>query len=276
LNSDVNEAIEEGAVSTLIAMSLEGRIKNQASDEFIEPQLFPPKYTNIKPPSCVDSIYNEIDEALWYEVVVVTKGGAAGKGPEPPEPQAISVDGESEYSTNEEADAAEVEGKTKMAFAKQQVPQSLKESYLLTDSDFMVRTEDDPLPGDDHSEVTADDDSDVGEHRSGNLEDGGGSITPGLLSGSSPLPPLDSPAGSFSGAGRKSFSTAAGSSAPNSRSGKNRSGSPGTSPQQSSVKKKIKKDRGGGASAATTHVQHQQQDNAPSMSEQAAKLGLYA
>lgn len=32
--------------------------------------------------------------------------------------------------------AGETEGKTKMAFAKMQTPQSLRESYLLTDADF--------------------------------------------------------------------------------------------------------------------------------------------
>lgn len=39
LNSDLNEAIEEGAVATLIAMSLEGKLKNQASDEYIQPHV---------------------------------------------------------------------------------------------------------------------------------------------------------------------------------------------------------------------------------------------
>ena len=32
--------------------------------------------------------------------------------------------------------AGDTEGKTKMAFAKMQTPQSLRESYLLTDADF--------------------------------------------------------------------------------------------------------------------------------------------
>jgi hypothetical protein len=41
LNSDANEAIEEGAVATLIAMSLEGKLKNQASDEYIQPIVVP-------------------------------------------------------------------------------------------------------------------------------------------------------------------------------------------------------------------------------------------
>ena len=32
--------------------------------------------------------------------------------------------------------AGEVEGKTKMAFAKMQTPQSLRDTYMLTDADF--------------------------------------------------------------------------------------------------------------------------------------------
>jgi hypothetical protein len=74
--------------------------------------------------------------------VKVTNGGAAGKGPEPPEPPAMSVDGSSEYpNMAEELDAGEIEGKTKMAFAKMQVPQSVKDSHLLSDTDFMLNAD---------------------------------------------------------------------------------------------------------------------------------------
>jgi hypothetical protein len=54
----------------------------------------------------------------------------------------MSIDGSSEYpSMAEELDAGEIEGKTKMAFAKMQVPQNVKESHLLSDTDFMLNVD---------------------------------------------------------------------------------------------------------------------------------------
>lgn len=75
----------------------------------------------------------------WYARIAVTKGGAAGKGPDPPEPPPMSTDGSAQYpNMMEELDGGEVEGKTRMAFAKMQIPSNLKDSYLLTDADFMI------------------------------------------------------------------------------------------------------------------------------------------
>lgn len=42
----------------------------------------------------------------------------------------------------EEVDSGEVEGKTKMAFAKMQIPPNLKSSYLLNDADFVLKNDD--------------------------------------------------------------------------------------------------------------------------------------
>lgn len=36
-------------------------------------------------------------DSLWFQHIVVSKGGAAGKGPEPPEPPSMTVDGSQEY-----------------------------------------------------------------------------------------------------------------------------------------------------------------------------------
>lgn len=141
-NSDLNEAIEEGAVASLIAMSLEGKLKNQSSDEFLHPDVIPQKDRNIAAPACAAEISQNPTEAQWFEKVKVTNGGAAGKGPDPPEPPATSIDGSSEYpNMAEELDAGEIEGKTKMAFAKMQVPQGVKESHLLSDTDFMLNAD---------------------------------------------------------------------------------------------------------------------------------------
>lgn len=75
----------------------------------------------------------------WFAKVIVTKGGAAGKGPDPPEPPPMSTDGSSEYPAMlEELDTAEVEGKTKMAFAKMQIPANIRDLHLLVDQDFIT------------------------------------------------------------------------------------------------------------------------------------------
>ncbi|KAJ1422636.1 armadillo-type protein [Ochromonadaceae sp. CCMP2298] len=142
LNSEVNEAIEEGAVASLIAISLEGKMKNQSSDEFLPPDVHPQKHRQIPPPACASDISETPTEAQWFEKVKVTNGGAAGKGPEPPEPPAMTIDGSSEYpNMAEELDAGEIEGKTKMSFAKMQVPQVVRDAHLLSDTDFMLNAD---------------------------------------------------------------------------------------------------------------------------------------
>ena len=52
----------------------------------------------LAPPNCSEEVRTkEITDALWFQQVVVSKGGAAGKGPEPPEPPSMTVDGSQEY-----------------------------------------------------------------------------------------------------------------------------------------------------------------------------------
>lgn len=127
----------------------QGKIKSQASDEYIQPNVVAQVGTEwggkLSPPACsADIRAKEIAESLWFEKVIVSKGGAAGKGPDPPEPPAMSVDGSQEYpNMAEEVDGGEVEGKTKMAFAKMQVPHPFKEQFLLQDEDFKLKTEKD-------------------------------------------------------------------------------------------------------------------------------------
>ena len=119
----------------------------------------------LAPPNCNEEVRTkEITDSLWFQQVVVSKGGAAGKGPEPPEPPSMTVDGSQEYPNMAEevklqcmdtsfpyltqciylkVDGGEVEGKTKMAFAKMQVPYPFKEQFLLTDDDFKVKSDKD-------------------------------------------------------------------------------------------------------------------------------------
>jgi len=78
----------------------------------------------------------------WYTKVTATKGGAAGKGPEPPEPPIMSTEGSAQYpNLTDELEAGETEGKTKMAFAKMQVPSNVRDAFLLADQDFLIDKE---------------------------------------------------------------------------------------------------------------------------------------
>lgn len=77
---------------------------------------------------------------MFFLERVVTNGGAAGKGPDAPEPPPMAVDNSThDYPVMaDEIDGGDVEGKTKMAFAKMQIPSQLLDSYLLTEADFAL------------------------------------------------------------------------------------------------------------------------------------------
>ena len=120
-------------------MSLEGKLKNQSSDRFIEPNYNEQIIYQLQPPQCINEISLTPTDSQWFERVKVANGGAAGKGHDPPEPPSMTIDSSTEYpSMAEEIDAGEIEGKTKMAFAKMQVPQNVKDIYILSDTDFML------------------------------------------------------------------------------------------------------------------------------------------
>ncbi|RYG69975.1 hypothetical protein EON64_01405, partial [archaeon] len=144
LNADINEAIEEGAVATLIAMSIEGKLKNQASDEFSVPLVLVMAENKLSPPQCTgDILHTEAEKAAvrWHVKAVVAKGGAAGKGPDPPEAPLVSSDDSPSFNIGEELEGGEGDGKPRMSFAKMQSPANMKEANLLTDSDFMLNME---------------------------------------------------------------------------------------------------------------------------------------
>ena len=175
LSSDASETIEEGAVAALIAMSLEvcyfiyvyqfvfgfiyhfvaqfpyvsifiliecykcqGKNRTKGGDELITPEI---KKLTIKiygPPS---SVNDKVEAVCWRQASERIKGGAAGRGPLPPEVPIMSTESVSNYplsSIDELETAVESEGKTKMAFAKMFVPADLKDSFLFTDHDFDV------------------------------------------------------------------------------------------------------------------------------------------
>jgi len=154
LQSDANEAIEEGAVAALIAISLEGKAQRQkAGNEMRGVEILP--LNKVPAPECgVD----EFDGSpfLFHVEKDVAPGGAAGKGPGLPEPPAMTASSTS-YSqfSVDELDGSEVEGKAKMSFAKMQIPQEVKTQYLLQNEDFDIK-EDDATAADDPLSVGGD------------------------------------------------------------------------------------------------------------------------
>lgn len=94
---------------------------------------------NLPKPTC-SSEDLDVDNIIWYDEVVLTKGGAAGKGPDAPSPPVSNfTDNPQEHATiSEEIEGGEMEGKTKMAFAKMQIPQDLRNKFLLTEADFSL------------------------------------------------------------------------------------------------------------------------------------------
>lgn len=92
-------------------------------------------------PACA---HEEIYDGEWYEEYSCKEGGAAGKGPDPPPPPEMLSDSSNQYPTliDESEHTAEYETKTKMAFAKMQVPIDLRSSYLLTEDELTIKLTD--------------------------------------------------------------------------------------------------------------------------------------
>jgi hypothetical protein len=160
LQSDGNEAIEEGAVANLIAMSLEGKAqRTKVGDELREPTIAPFQERFLP-----DTGLGEFDPSAyhWHCEKTVNVGGEVGDGPDHPAPPSMISESAPEFSNSslEELDNSEVEGKAKMSFAKMQVPGDVKTSFVLEDADFNVK--------DDETEL-----------EEGSLTQGGDSFMPG-------------------------------------------------------------------------------------------------
>ena len=144
LQSDANEAIEEGAVAALIAVSLEGKAQRQvAGNEMRIPDILPLNIT-----TSLNCGVEEFDSVpfLFHVEKEVLPGGAAGKGPGLPEPPAMNMNSNT-YSQFrvDELDGSEVEGKAKMSFAKMQVPNEMKTQHMLQNEDFNIKEDDTTL-----------------------------------------------------------------------------------------------------------------------------------
>jgi len=154
LQSDANEAIEEGAVAALIAISLEGKAQRQkAGNEMREVEILP--VNKVPEPDCGVDVFDG-SPFLFHVEKDVAQGGAAGRGPGLPEPPTMSASTSSyaQFSVDE-LDGSEVEGKAKMSFAKMQIPQEVKTQYLLQNEDFDIK-EDDLTANDDPLSIGVD------------------------------------------------------------------------------------------------------------------------
>ena len=142
------EAIEEGAVASLIALSLEGRPKSRIGHDVTIPEIIP-FHSSLDKTILTAHYFQDVEnhsgkahtEFYWHEPYKRDGGGPAKKGIEPPEPPTMKLDDINLLypSMNEDIENLEVENKTKMSFAKMQIPIELRSSYLLTDEDFMPK-----------------------------------------------------------------------------------------------------------------------------------------
>lgn len=138
LQSDANEAIEEGVVASLIAISLEGKQqKTKVGDDTrkVEVHEFASR-------PLADLGYEQFDSQayFWYCTKDFSIGGEAGQGPSHPQPPHMEeADGTYKQFSVEELDSQEQEGKAKMGFAKMQIPAETKELYILSDEDFKIK-----------------------------------------------------------------------------------------------------------------------------------------
>jgi hypothetical protein len=169
LNSDANDALEEGAVKALISMSLEGK-RTKVGDELQMASCEPVVLVGRPVPSCKHEAMM-VQDRCWFANKIVTPGGDAGKGPEAPQPTMDEDDKKNEYNiTLDELESGDAEGRTKMAFAKMQPPADLREKYQLTETDFALT---DP------------------SEESDSIEDGNSADVPKLTDGSEPQVGLD-------------------------------------------------------------------------------------
>lgn len=86
----------------------------------------------------------EVASSAWVKITPSITGDFASRGPAPPEPPRMVSESTGNYpSMVDDLDAGDMEGRTKMAFAKMQTPTELRESYVFDDADFEAQQEDD-------------------------------------------------------------------------------------------------------------------------------------
>ena len=79
MTSDSSEALDEGAVANLIAMSLDGKEKATISEDLEVPSVIPAVLTDVHQPECAKYV---LSDTMWFEAKMLVTGGPAGKGPE--------------------------------------------------------------------------------------------------------------------------------------------------------------------------------------------------
>lgn len=148
LSSDAAEAIDEGTVAALIAISLEGKGgATQNDDEYDPPTILKLAVIKSETPKAIDSVplsEFEVASQAWVKDTPAVTGDFATRGPPPPEPPRMVSESTGNYpSMVDDLDAGDMEGRTKMAFAKMQTPAELRESYVFDDADFDAQQDDD-------------------------------------------------------------------------------------------------------------------------------------
>jgi hypothetical protein len=119
---------------------------NQNDDEYDPPAILKLQVNKSEIPKSVDStplVNFEVPSHPWIKSTPAVTGDFATKGPSPPEPPTMVSESTGNYpSMVDDLDAGDMEGRTKMAFAKMQTPAELRESYVFDDTDFDAQQDD--------------------------------------------------------------------------------------------------------------------------------------
>jgi hypothetical protein len=282
LSSDVNETIEEGAVAALIAQSLEGKgLAGKSDDNFVPPVIAKADAKQTSAPVSFDNV--EISKFSASTVPFhlrneATPGDFASKGPPAPVPPQLSSENSADFpSMIEDLDAGETEGRTKMSFAKMQVPSEVRNAYLFEEREYDIRKTGEEEEEDAMKPSTAEGEGDftvlsldTGEPSTSGVENEEAATLPRPSSRGSKLTPVGS--GSKSNLlgpdrrkSKRNFSSGGGASAP--ASGPS---SALPAPKLSQHSPKAKKDPATGSSSSLVDLPE------VSMEQKAAQLRLYS
>jgi hypothetical protein len=248
--------------------------KTKVGDEIEMPEISAQPYKSLAAPACARE--TKVENCAWFAEKVTSFGGAAGKGPDQLPPTSLPDDNTADSSLIVDEIDAEVENKTKMAFAKMQIPNELRTRYLLTEADFALNENTENEDGADNNGTMTgsrlEDMPDLGLESSGSPRSPQLQPSPGHGGEASPKP----------GSGQKIGRQASRQEA-NDDENKGRRGSPGRSRmnRQASTEGRAaadSKDSGADSPGKPKRPRSRQtrEKDAISMSEKASQLGLYA
>jgi hypothetical protein len=297
LASNAAETLEEGTISSLIAMSLEGK-KSQLKEDVIPFEARPQEYKLSTPPVFFHEDGDFSIYATYRTTYIPQLGGSAGKGPPAPDPPIMDSEDADAFKTADfekerEAEMFVEERKSKMSFAKMKIPDELKTTFVLTDVDFKREEEKLEKAAREKEDAIASGEAPVGNELDENIAAAGEgedyqslSIAP-YSESATPMDvtPVTSPKASKkfrrSSSFNKSTNNSASNSAQNSpkvsaRGGRSSENSPTESPKVSNSKKLAPIHSSNDSNVANSGKSNKETKGRSNSKSEASKLGLYS